>query len=279
MSGTPQSPSPVKNVCKTRNISPRTSSWPENNVIVGSTPMQFSQLELTSDKGKFWELCNPPVGCNLTAFFCVKHCRQYVDALYNSTFKPNTHRIELLFNQIETRSAKKSDYMFYLSPCFFLHPLISILQQVPSKRFPVRKLRLKIFRKIWGGLAGLEDTMNMQLCAHSEGSTSLNFLNDACDASHEQNIYGEFYIWSDTSHKQGAFMYDFISWIIELQRLWFIVSWPLQNIQNTQKWLPPNPTKQKSNDTVVFRQWFSINSHIIHFLPISIKAHQPFNWW
>ena len=133
-------------------------------------------------------------------FDCISFVSNTADNMLMLCIIPrsNTHRIELLFNQIETRSAKKSDYMFYLSPCFFLRPLISILQQQPSKRFPVRKLRLKIFRKIWGGLAGLEDTMNMQLCAHSEGSTSLNFLNDACDASHEQNIYGEFYIWSDT---------------------------------------------------------------------------------
>ena len=54
MSGTPQSPSPVKNVCKTRNISPRTSSRPENNVIVVSTPKQFSQLELTTVTSDEW---------------------------------------------------------------------------------------------------------------------------------------------------------------------------------------------------------------------------------
>ena len=187
------------------------------NVIVGSNAVFTAGADQW--QGEILRIMQPPRRLQFDCIFCVKHCRQYVDALYNSTFKPNTHRIEL---------------------CFFLHPLISILQQQPSKRFPVRKLRLKIFRKIWGGLGGLEDTMNMQLCAHSEGSTSLNFLNDACDASHEQNIYGEFYIWSDTSHKQGAFIYDFISWIIELQKLWFIVSWPLQTNQNT--------TKQKSND-------------------------------
>ena len=42
----------------------------------------------------------------------------------------------------------------------------------------------------------------------------------------------------------------------------------------------PNQTEvERQDDRVVFHQWFSINSHIIHFLPISIKEHQPFNWW